>query len=422
LLKIKTLYTMKTYSYIFALACLVLVACKEKVPNHHIEYEGKYYREPNPVQYDSNGDGKIDPTDDVIEVLGNSLNVSQAPGGKPLYTTNETITPPGSTTGSGSLVPTGERMCYHDLQRNCDKYGALYAYETTVNTDKAQMKQISESQKIDADNDGVLDYINTLRNTTIDEMVDKYYGDAAIEAEMLIEEATNKQISSLLLQSYIQEAIRTALQEVLYEHNDFVDIALIQQKVNVAVAQAIIDAVADANLSSYISEEDLDEIAFAISQPLAVSISNDIAKQVSNSIITEYKQMIQSGSMEFVQGICPDGYYIPSDVDWMIFELALGMSAQDLTKYGETVTDRGASAKVPQAMVEDHGFEYGGYMSINGTFAQLGEAGVYWSSSIGTDELGDYVWVRQIDTSYTGVLRYKHYEKTGLSIRCFKKP
>ncbi len=413
---------MKTYSYIFALACIVLVACKEKVPNHHIEYEGKYYREPNPVQYDSNGDGKIDQTDDVIEVLGNSLNVSQAPGGKPLYKTNETITPPGSTTGSGSLVPTGERMCYHDLQRNCDKYGALYAYETSVNTDKAQMKQISESQKIDADNDGVLDYINTLRNTTIDEMVDKYYGDAAIQAEMLIEEATNKQISSFLLQSYIQEAIRTALQEVLYEHNDFVDIALIQQKVNVAVAQAIIDAVADANLSSYISEEDLEEIAFAISQPLAVSISNDIAKQVSNSIITEYKQMIQSGSMEFVQGICPDGYYIPSDVDWMIFELALGMSAQDLTKYGETVTDRGASAKVPQTMVEDHGFEYGGYMSINGTFAQLGEAGVYWSSSIGTDELGDYVWVRQIDTSYTGVLRYKHYEKTGLSIRCFKKP
>ena len=72
---------MKTYSYIFALACIVLVACKEKVPNHHIEYEGKYYREPNPVQYDSNGDGKIDQTDDVIEVLGNSLNVSQAPGG-----------------------------------------------------------------------------------------------------------------------------------------------------------------------------------------------------------------------------------------------------------------------------------------------------------------------------------------------------
>lgn len=413
---------MKTYAYIFGLACLVVVACKEKVPSHHIEYEGRYYREPKPVQYDSNGDGKIDASDDVIEVLGNSLNVSQAPGGKPLYKTNEIITPPGSTTGTNSLVPTGERMCYHDLQRNCDKYGGLYAYETCVNTNKTEMKQISESQKIDKDKDGVLDYINTLRNTTIEQLVAKYFENAATQAETLIEKEAKKQISSFLLQSNIQEAIRASLLQTLYEHNDFVDISSVQQKMNVAIAQAIIDAVAEANLSSYISQDKLEEIAFSISEPVAANIANDISKQISNSIIAEYKQMIQSGTMQYVQGVCPDGYYVPSDVDWMIFELALGMSSQDLTKYGETVTNRGASAKVPQKMVEDHGFEYGGYMSINGTFAQLGEAGVYWSSSIGFDANGDYVWVRQIDTSYTGVLRYKHYEKTGLSIRCFKKP
>lgn len=413
---------MKTYAYIFGLACLVVVACKEKVPSSHIEYEGRYYREPKPVQYDSNGDGKIDASDDVIEVLGNSLNVSSAPGGKPLYKTNETITPPGSATGSNSLVPTGERMCYYDLQRNCDKYGALYAYETSMNTSKTEMKEISESQKIDKDKDGVLDYINTLRNTTIEQLVQKYYADAATQAETQIEDEANKQISSFLLQTNIQEAIRNSLLESLYEHDDFVDIQSVQQKMNVAVAQAIIDAVAEANLSANISEEALEQIAFSISEPLASNIANDIAQQVSKSIIAEYKQMIESGSMEFVQGICPNGYFIPSDVDWMIFELALGMSSSDLTKYGETVTNRGASAQVPKKMVDDHGFEFGGYMSINGTFAQLGEAGVYWSSSIGSDEKGDYVWVRQIDTSYSGVLRYKHYEKTGLSIRCFKKP
>ncbi len=413
---------MKTYAYFVGLACLVFISCKEKVPEHHIVYEGKYYREPKPVQYDSNGDGKIDASDDVIEVLGNSLNVTSAPGGKPLYKTNEIITPPGSATGSNSLVPTGERMCYHDLQRNCDKYGALYAYETTVNTDKAQMKQISESQKIDKDKDGVLDYINTLRSTTIDQLVAKYYEVAATQAETLIEAETKKQISSFLLQSKIQEAIRSSLLQSLYEHDDFVDIASVEQKVNVAIAQAIIDAVADANLSAFISSQKLQQIAFTVSEPVAANVADDIAKQISTAIIAEYKQMIQSGTMQYVQGICPDGYYIPSDVDWMIFELALGMSSQDLTKYGETVTNRGASAQVPNKMVKDHGFEYGGYMSINGTYAQLGEAGVYWSSTIGTDEKGDYVWVRQIDTSYTGVLRYKHYEKSGLSIRCFKKP
>jgi hypothetical protein len=91
-----------------------------------------------------------------------------------------------------------------------------------------------------------------------------------------------------------------------------------------------------------------------------------------------------------------------------------------LPRSGVTVTDRGADAGVVQKMISEHGFDYGGYVSINGTYAQLGEAGVYWSSTAGTDAYGDYVWVRQIDTSYTGVLRFKHYEKSGLSIRCFK--
>ena len=71
-------------------------------------------------------------------------------------------------------------------------------------------------------------------------------------------------------------------------------------------------------------------------------------------------------------------------------------------------------------MVNDFGFNFGGYASINGTYAQLGEAGVYWSSTTGTDNKGDYVWVRQIDTSYSGVVRFKMYEKSGLSVRCFK--
>ena len=67
-----------------------------------------------------------------------------------------------------------------------------------------------------------------------------------------------------------------------------------------------------------------------------------------------------------------------------------------------------------------YGFSFGGYASINGTYAQLGEAGVYWSSTTGHDDLGDFVWVRQIDTSYSGVVRFKMYEKSGLSVRCFK--
>ena len=411
---------MKRFSWFICLVCLFFFSCKEKAPEGYVEYQGSNYKEPKPVQYDSNGNGVIDPSDKYIEVLGTSISVSQTPDGKPLYNSGETPSEPGDTTGSGSLVPSGQRLCYHDLQRNCDKYGGLYSLETSMNTSFEEMKDVTASQQIDTDADGVLDYINEIRDTQISLLVDRYYAAAALAAENDIEAAAHRQIGIFLLENQIKDAITAALLETLYEHNDFIDISNIEQKVNVAVAQSIIDAVELAGIESYIAVDVLEDIAFTISEEVAANIANDIASAVSTAFLEDFNASIASGSVVYVQGLCPDGYHIPSDVEWMIFEKALGMSIQDLTKYGETVTNRGESADVVQKMLDDHSFEFGGYASINGTFAQLEEAGVYWSSSVGTDEYGDYVWVRQIDASYTGVLRYKHYEKSGLSIRCFK--
>jgi uncharacterized protein (TIGR02145 family) len=399
------------------IASLVLLSCKKDPPNGTIQYQGQNYKVPVEVSYDSDGDGKPDA---VINVLGNSLNVTQTPDGKPLYQTAEDTSSPGSSSGSGSLVPTGEKLCYLDLQRNCDKNGGLYAYETSMNTNKTEMKTISEQQQIDVDNDGVLDYINNIRDTQISVLVANNYAAAAAKAELLIEEAAGRQISASFLQTTIQQAIETSLLESLYENNDFIDIASVEQKMKVAVAQAIIDAVFEVGLQLYIDQTTLNTIAFSVSTDLAKNIANQVSNQVSLAIISEYKQQLSSGNISTVQGLCPNGYHIPSDVEWMLFEMALGMPKEDLTKYGEFETTRGASANVAKLMVEKHGFEYGGYASINGTFSQLDEAGVYWSSTIGTDSKGDYVWVRQVDASYTGVVRYKHYEKSGLSIRCFK--
>ena len=153
---------------------------------------------------------------------------------------------------------------------------------------------------------------------------------------------------------------------------------------------------------------------------MATSVTNSISATVSKAVIAQYEAQVASGAVKKVQGICPNGYHIPSDVEWMIFESALGMPATDLTKAGVSEITRGASAGVAKRMVDEFGFNYGGYASINGTYAQLGEAGVYWSSTTGKDDKGDFVWVRQIDTSYSGVVRFKMYEKSGLSTRCFK--
>lgn len=412
---------MKAKFILLACVSVALFSCnKSKTPSAHIEYNGKFYKEPVPVQYDSNGDGVINELDEVIEVLGNNLNVSAAPKDKPLYKVDEEITPPGSPTGSGTLVETGKKYCYYDLNRNCDNYGALYAFETTVNTNKESIKEINPQTSADKDDDGVLDYINYLRNS-IDSIAQSYADLYATTADELIEQHTKKQISTQLIKNEISTAVTTTLQQSLYNSDDYVDLSEIEQKLSVAIAQAVKDAVKTANLDSYFTEEELQNLAFEVSAPASTEATNTLASYIANTIVAEYQNLKESGNYEVVQGVCPEGYFIPSDIDWMMFELALGMPAEDITKYGVSVTDRGAKAEVVKKMVENHGFEYSGYVSINGTFAQLDEAGVFWSSTVGTDELGDYVWVRQIDKSYSGVVRYKHYEKSGLSIRCFKK-
>lgn len=403
---------MKTKLLIILSLVFVFACKKHKVPGGYIEYQGKEYKEPTPVEVDLNNDGVIDPTE-KINVLGTSLDVTETPDGNPLYK--------GSSSNSGSLVPEGEKLCYLDLDRNCDKYGALYGYETSMNGSIEEQKLASQSQTIDENKNGIVDYIETLRTTQIDVFIADNITEAVAQAEALIEDATDEKISTFVLQTTMEDAVSSSLLNSFYKDNYAVDVYIVEQELAIAIAESIITFVEDANLDHLLTKEELENIAFTVAEDLAKKIAEDLAAFTSQAVLNDYIALSEvPGAIVHQQGICPNGYHIPSDVEWMIFEKALGMSPSDLTKSGITVTTRGADAGVVKTMLDDHGFDYGGYMSINGTYAQLAEAGVYWSSTVGTDDKGTYVWVRQIDTSYTGVVRYKHYEMSGLSIRCFK--
>lgn len=385
-----------------------------------IEYHGQELKVMDPVKYDSNGDGVIDENDGTIEILGTNLNTSCNADGSALYS--------GATQGDDDPdnpqvvegVALGEKLCYHDLEKYCKKNGGFYAFETSVNGSRSSIAQ-SNTESNDANKNGIADFIEDIRSTkSISNIASKYAEEYKTEAENKIEKASEHQISANFVKETIETAIIQALEEALYESNESVDITSVETIVTTRVATAIIACVKDADLTQYMTSSELTKIAIEIAGKVSTSVTNSISSTVSKAVIAQYEAQVATGSVKNVQGICPNGYHIPSDVEWMIFESALGMSATDLTKSGETEITRGASTGVVKKMVDDFGFNFGGYASINGTYAQLGEAGVYWSSTTGTDEKGDYVWVRQIDTSYSGVVRFKMYEKSGLSTRCFK--
>ena len=410
---------------ILGLILLAITACKRKdkteAPEGYIEYQGELLKENDPIRYDSNGDGVIDEKDKTIGVLGTNLNITQNPDGSPFYSGSGNSGEGGDDDPTNtSKVPVGTKLCYMDLEKYCSQDGGLYAYETTVNA--AQSSSQNEVSNADANNNGIADFIENIRSTSnISAIASQYAEQYAVQTEKKIEDAANgRPIGATFVQTCLTESIEKALSEALYESNESIDITNLETIVNTNILVAIANAVSEANLITYIDDVTLASIASEMAEKISKAVSNAIASSVSKEILTQYEKQVSNGSIKNIQGICTNGYHIPSDIEWMIFEQALGMSTADLTKSGETEITRGADVNIVKKLVNDYGFNFGGYASINGTFAQRGEAGVYWSSTTGKDEKGDFVWVRQIDTSYTGVVRFKMYEKSGLSIRCFK--
>ncbi|MCQ2607768.1 MAG: fibrobacter succinogenes major paralogous domain-containing protein [Bacteroidales bacterium] len=426
---------MKRIFYI-TLACSLfgLFSChrdkKGEAPEGYVEYQGELLKKTEPLRYDSNGDGVIDEKDKSIEILGTNLNITQAPDGKPFYTGSGSTEGGESGEGSGeggskpgsscSKVPVGEKLCYLDLAKYCNQNGGLYAFETTVNTAQSDVK--TSISNVDANQNTIPDYIEEIRSaSTMNALATTYSKMYSKETEQALEKAANNaQIGEAYLAECIRKAIVVALEEALYESSESVDIASVETVVKTRVTAAIAEAVNEVGMYEKIDKAALAKITESVSNKISEGVADNVATSVSTAILSQYEAQVASGAIKNVQGICPNGYHIPSDVEWMIFEQALGMSAADLTKCGETEITRGADAQVVKKMVDNFGFNFGGYASINGTYAQRGEAGVFWSSTTGTDMKGDYVWVRQIDTSYSGVVRFKMYEKSGLSIRCFK--
>lgn len=412
---------MKKNIFIFLGIILIAVsACRrhtEETPDGYIEYQGEYYKALSPISYDSNHDGVIDGNDKQLELLGTNMNVSQNADGSPLFSESSNTSEEGGE--NKPSVAVGEKLCYHGLEKYCSKNGGFYAFETTVNTKQSSLTQTYTDA--DANNNNIADYIEEIRSAeNIEKVAFTNASTYATEIAKEIEVAAKKQIGTNFVYNSIKEAIENALNEVLYESNENINVTNVETILNARLSVAIVDATDEAGIINNISSEKLVAIATKYAEKISKNTADDIATATTNAILAQYEDKMSSGSIQNLQGVCPNGYHIPSDFEWMIFESALGMSDADLAKGGETETTRGADVNIVKKMVDELGFSFGGYASINGTYAQLGEAGVYWSSTTGHDDKGDFVWVRQIDTSYTGVVRFKMYEKSGLSVRCFK--
>ncbi len=120
---------------------------------------------------------------------------------------------------------------------------------------------------------------------------------------------------------------------------------------------------------------------------------------------------------ELAQGICPDGWHIPSDEEVKELEMALGMTQAeaDLTN-----TWRGSTVGTQLIVGGSSGFDaqLSGRRSNTGSYSFLGRVEYFWTS---TESGSNYAWRRCLDKYDDKVGRYDTFPKTyGFSVRCVK--
>ena len=128
------------------------------------------------------------------------------------------------------------------------------------------------------------------------------------------------------------------------------------------------------------------------------------------------------------RGLCPSGWSVPTDEDWMVLEVELGMNELELYEVSFRGTDQGIQLKSsPDDLPAWNGLNTvgfsasaGGYREY-GTFYSEGYIGWFWTSSPGSLPSSSlYAFGRRVQSNYNGVSRDFQHKTHGHSIRCIK--
>jgi uncharacterized protein (TIGR02145 family) len=128
-----------------------------------------------------------------------------------------------------------------------------------------------------------------------------------------------------------------------------------------------------------------------------------------------------------VQGICPDGWHLPSDYEWQQLELFLGMDQSEIELENWRGTDEGGKMKQAGSITwttpntgstNESGFGAlaAGWRNGGGYFESLGATTRFWSSS----KRGDYAWVRRLDYNSSRIYRSTDGLYNAYSVRCIR--
>lgn len=140
----------------------------------------------------------------------------------------------------------------------------------------------------------------------------------------------------------------------------------------------------------------------------------------------QWNEMMQYTNTEGAQGICPSGWHLPTDDEWKVLEMELGMSqsAADAAVSWKG-TDEGTKLKSTSGWQSNgNGNNSSGFTGLPGgwfffeyTFFYKEYSGFWWTS---TQQYSQNAWYHNI-TYFNSKVRRKDWPKHGgFSVRCVK--
>lgn len=150
-----------------------------------------------------------------------------------------------------------------------------------------------------------------------------------------------------------------------------------------------------------------------------------MAQPVRKDVLVGEGMLYNGAAVRDPRGLCPAGWRVPSDEDWLELERSLGLSVAEAGQTGF----RGQHAHQLRVTDERYegweGWDTFGFRALPGGFRDgeardwnYSDSGFWWSTSEWKG--GGELWMRSISNHGTGVYRSIHPFEDGLSVRCLK--
>ena len=135
---------------------------------------------------------------------------------------------------------------------------------------------------------------------------------------------------------------------------------------------------------------------------------------------TTYGKLYNWFAVNSSSKICPTGWHVPTDAEWITLSTFLGDTSTDGGKMKETGTTHWHNPNTGANNTSNFTGLPGGYRDYFGLFHSLDSIGRWWSATEAGSLFVSKAWSRGLSYNSAVFNSYREYENDGLSVRCIK--